>query len=297
MIGELAALGAAICWTFSAVLYREALTDAKPLQANTVRCLGTSIILILCLALAGKARVIADLPLNTLAFTCLSGLVGLGLGDTLYLLSLKIIGVARAVPITCTYPLFSLVWAVLLAGEDIKPPVVIGAIAIVFGIWLISRNEKVEEAKMPRNVLVKGIFVALSTAIVWSISITLMNLAVKGDPGLENAFAINTLRVAAISAFLLIFSPIAHEGFGFLKMKRKTIFMLLAGGIIALGLGWFFLALSFSYIPESRAVPISSTTPFFSTLLGILFLHEGATAKVALGSAMIVFGIFLIFAV
>jgi DME family drug/metabolite transporter len=67
-----------------------------------------------------------------------SGVIGLGLGDTLYMNSLEILGVARAVPITCTYPLFSLVWAFLFAGETITPEVVLGAAAIVFGIWLIS---------------------------------------------------------------------------------------------------------------------------------------------------------------
>lgn len=297
MIGELAALGAAVCWTFSAVLYKKALAETKPLQANAVRCLGTSLILVSCLALAGRIRVLAGLTSYTLFLACLSGLVGLGLGDTLYLFSLKILEVARAVPITCTYPLFSLVWAVLFAGENVKLPTVLAAVAIVFGIWLISRNEKSDTEKISKSTLVTGVFVALLTAIVWSISITMINLAVRENAGLENAFVINTLRVAAVSAFLLVSSLITHRGFGFFKMKRKTVFMLLAGGIIALGLGWFFLALSFSYIPESRAVPISSTTPLFSTLLGILFLHEEVTARVALGSVMIVFGIFLIFVV
>jgi transporter family protein len=73
--------------------------------------------------------------------------------------------------------------------------------------------------------------------------------------------------------------------------------MLLVGGIIAVGLGWFLLTLSFSYIPESQAVPISSTTPLFSTLSGIVFLREKVTAKVAIGSIIIVFGTFLIFLV
>lgn len=297
MIGELAALGAALCWTFSAVLYKEALAETKPLQANTVRCLGTSILLVLGLALAGKIGVLAGLPSHAFLLACLSGLVGLGLGDTLYLFSLKILGVARAVPITCTYPLFSLVWAVLLAGEDVKPLVVFAAVVIVLGIWLISRGEKADTTEMKRKTLVKGVFVALLTAIVWSISISMINLAIRRNPGFENALAINTLRVAALAAFLLVLTPTIHKGFGFLKMKRRTVFMLLAGGIVALGLGWLFLTLSFSYIPESRAVPVSSTTPLFSTLLGILFLHEEVTAKVALGSVMVVFGIFLIFVV
>ncbi|MEM2936929.1 MAG: DMT family transporter [Candidatus Bathyarchaeia archaeon] len=297
MIGELAALGAAICWTVSAVLYKGALAETKPLTANTVRCLGTSIFLILCLAFLGRIGILAGLSAYVVFLACVSGLIGLGLGDTLYMFSLKILGVARAVPITCTYPLFSLVWAALLAGENVTLPVVFAAVAIVLGIWLLSQEGETDKAKMRRSLMVRGVVIALVTAVVWSISISMVNLAMKEASSLEHAFAVNTLRIAAIAAFLLVFTPTTQRGFKFFKMKRRTAAMLLAGGIIALGLGWFLLALSFSHIPESQAVPISSTTPLFSTMSGIAFLREKVTAKVAVGSIIIVLGTLLIFMV
>jgi transporter family protein len=78
-------------------------------------------------------------------------------------------------------------------------------------------------------------------------------------------------------------------------MERKTLALLVSGGIVALGLGWFFLAFSFIHTPEARAVPISSTTPLFSTLSATLILHEHVTPKNAVGAIMVVAGIFLIF--
>ncbi|MEM2911032.1 MAG: DMT family transporter [Candidatus Bathyarchaeia archaeon] len=297
MIGELAALGAAICWTVSAVLYKEALAEVKPLAANTARCVGTSVLLISFLVLVGKIGILTGLPTYVVFLACVSGLIGLGLGDTLYLSSLKILGVARAVPITCTYPLFSLVWAVLLAGENVTLQVVFAAVVIVLGIWLLSREGDVNMEKVHKNLLIKGAVIALLTAVVWSVSISLVNLAMKQTPDLEHAFAINILRITALAAFLIVFTPMVQKGVGFLKMGRKTWAMVLSGGIIAIGLGWFLLTLSFSYIPESQAVPISSTTPLFSTLSGIVFLREKVTAKVAIGSMMIVVGTFLLFVV
>jgi len=38
MIGELAALGAAICWAVAPILYKRALFKMKPVSANIVRC-------------------------------------------------------------------------------------------------------------------------------------------------------------------------------------------------------------------------------------------------------------------
>jgi drug/metabolite transporter (DMT)-like permease len=297
MIGELAALGAALSWTFSAVLYREALLKTKPISANIVRLTCTSAILLGCLTIIGKIEVLTDLPLSAIFLACMSGIIGLGFGDTLYMHSLKLMGVARAVPITCIYPLFNLLWAVFLLEEKVTLQIVFGAIIIVFGIGLLSSKEKENTLENHKRNLVKGVASALATALMWSVSIALMDVAVTlPEAGsLDTALAINAIRTVIIAVLLLTVSPIIERNFDFLKMQRKTLAMLISGGIIALGLGWFLLAYSFIHTPEARAVPISSTTPLFSNFAGIIFLHERVTIKSVLGSILIVVGIFLIF--
>lgn len=294
MIGELAALGAAICWTISAIFYKGAMLNAKPISANIVRLTGAGAVLVMSLAVIGKFGVLMSLHTYAVFLACVSGIIGLGFGDTLYLTSLKLIGVARAVPITCIYPLFSLLWAVF-RGEPVTLTIALGAVTIVLGIWLLSRQEDASKAETPKKILVKGVAAALATALLWSVSITMINMAVQETSDLDHALAINTFRVTAIAIFLLVSAPIIDRDFGFLKMQRKTLTALIAGGIVALGLGWFFLTFSFMHTLEARAVPISSTTPLFSTLSGIIFLHEKVTTKNALGSTLIVVGIFLIF--
>lgn len=297
MIGELAALGAAVSWTVSAVLYKKALMQAKPVSANIIRLTCTAVVLLALLVVLGKTEVIMSLPQNVIVLAIVSGVIGLGVGDTLYMMSLRDVGVARAVPITCTYPLFNLLWAVLLAGEAVTFPVVLGAVIIVLGIWLLSQADQTGESKLQTRTLYKGLTLALATAVVWSVSIAMINMAVMETPDLDHALAINVVRVMAVAVTFFAVSPIMDRGLGFLKMNRKTIATLITGGIVALGLGWFFLSYSFVETLESRAVPISSTTPLFSTLTSIVLLHEKVTAKNAAGSTIIVIGIFLIFLV
>jgi drug/metabolite transporter (DMT)-like permease len=299
MIGELAALGAAICWTISAVVYKEALLNTKPVSANIMRCTCTGIVLVVCLAVMGKFEALTDLPVYAIILASVSGIIGLGLGDTLYMVSLKLVGVARAVPITCIYPLFNLLFAVFLQGEAVTFYVVLGTVAIVFGVWLLSREEEKSTSGLQKKVLVKGVASALATAMIWAVSITMINMAVKlpEKGGLDTALAINTIRVAAVAVFLLASAPITDREFGFLKMHRKTLAALVFGGIVALALGWFLLTYSFFYTSESQAVPISSTTPLFATVSGIIFLHERVTAKNVAGSIMVVVGVLLIFIV
>jgi DME family drug/metabolite transporter len=298
MIGELAALGAAVCWTVSAILYKEGLRSLKPVSANIVRLASTSVFLIGCIFVLGKIELLASLPLNIAVLATVSGILGLGLGDTLYMVSLKRIGVARAVPITCTYPLFTLLWTALLLNEPLKLQIILGALAIVFGIWLLSREKEASDSSRKKNLL-KGVGAALATAAFWSVSITMMNMAVTlpETDSLDYAFVINALRVSSIAVFMLVFAPLIDRSTSFLRMNRKTLASIVSGGVVALALGWFFLAASFLYVPESQAVPISSTSPLFSAIAGIAFLREKVTAKIVAGSAVIVVGIFLIFMV
>jgi DME family drug/metabolite transporter len=215
------------------------------------------------------------------------------------MVSLKLIGVARAVAITCTYPLFSLLLTVFLQGKTVTLQVALGAVAIVFGIWLLTREEDKSEDGSQRKVLVKGVAAAVATAIIWSVSIAMVDMAVTlpETSTLDSALAINTFRVAAVGAFLLASAPVADRGLSFLKMRRKTVATLIFAGIVALALGWFLLAYSFLLMPEAQAVPISSTSPLFATVSGIVFLHERLTSKNIAGSIIIVIGIFLIFIV
>jgi len=299
MIGELAALGAAICWTASAVLYKRALQKTKPVSANVVRLTSTGGILLLVLVAAGKFGVLTSLPLNAAVLASVSGIVGLGLGDTLYMASLKLVGVARAVPITCTYPLFNILWATLIVGENVSSWAFIGAAAILSGIWLIAHEEEPDQTEIQTKTLAKGVILALATAVMWSISITMINMVVTLPQSnrFDYALAVNAIRVAAIAVVLLASAPIIDRHHGFLKMERKTLILLIVGGMVALALGWFLLTVGLQNAPESRAVPISSTTPLFSTLLAIVLLRERVTFRNALGSVIIVGGIFLIFVV
>lgn len=297
MLGEFAALGAAISWTVSALLYGKALQETKPVSANIVRLTLTSAFLLVFLGVTCMLGVLTSLPGSVVVLAGVSGIVGLGLGDTLYMVSLKMIGVARAVPVTCTYPLFGLLWVALLTGEPITWSVAFGAVVIVLGIWLLSLDGGRDASGSEKKILGKGLAVALVTALLWSVSIALMGLAVQETPNLRDALAINTVRVLTIAVCFGATAPLVDRGLGFLKMRKRTVVALVSGGIVALGIGWFFLAYSFIDTLQSRAVPISSTTPLFSTLAGVLFLHEKVNVKSVMGSIIIVAGIFIIFLV
>jgi DME family drug/metabolite transporter len=245
----------------------------------------------------GKFSVLASLSTDILILAGVSGIIGLGIGDTLYMVSLKNIGVSRAVPITCTYPLFTIVWAIFLVDEPVTLSVVVGAVAIVFGIWLLSREKNGANGRVKNKILSRGVAIALVTAVIWSIGITMINIAMKATPDIDHAYTLNILRVIAAAVLMTAATPLIDRKPGFTTIRRKNVIAIIAGGIVALGFGWFLLTYSFIHTLEAQAVPISSTTPLFSTFIAAALLREKLTAKSALGSIVIVLGVFLIFLV
>jgi drug/metabolite transporter (DMT)-like permease len=299
MIGELAALGAAICWAIAPIFYRQALFQTSPISANIVRCATNAAVMMFVLLAFDKWNTLANLPASVILITVLSGFVGLVIGDTLYMKGLQSIGVSRAVPLAATYPLFSLVWATFLLGEPVTATIVAGAVTIVVGIWLLSSERNHNSVPANQKLALIGIFASLTTAVIWSVSLTLMNIAVTmpGVNNLDSNYAIITLRIASMALFLSAFAPFLDRKRGFLKMKRHTIIWLCLGGLVANGAGWLLMNYSFLSILEAQAVPISSITPLFSAFAGFILFHEKATLKSVLGAAMIVIGVILIFIV
>jgi DME family drug/metabolite transporter len=296
MIGELAALGAAISWAVAPILYRAALSGTKPVSANIVRCATNAVVMIAILAVTGLVGLLVNLPFWAVALTIISGVIGLGIGDTLYLYGLKVLGISRAVPLAASYPLFSFLWAIFLLGQPLSLTALVGALVILLGIWLLTRV-KIEETKVDRRAFLLGLVACLVTALVWSFSITLMDAAVMAAnvSSLEANYAIITLRITSMALILFLAAPFVDRSRGFLKMNRRTVILLCIGGLVANGVGWLLMNYSFLNIMASQAIPISSISPLFAALAGFLFFHEKATVKTVLGGLAVVIGVALIF--
>jgi DME family drug/metabolite transporter len=297
MIGELAALGAAVCWAVAPILYRRALFKMNPVSANIVRCVSNAAVLLLILLALGKANALASLPFEAILAIIASGLIGLGLGDTLYMVGLRSVGVARAVPLASTYPLFSLIWAAFLLGQPVTASAIIGAFVILLGIWLLRRDKVENAAEATGKVFFMGVIASVATAVAWSVSLTLMDVVVTlpSVNSLDANYAVVTARLAVIALFMLVFSPVLDRNRGFLRVKRRTLIELCVGGLVANAVGWLLMNYSFQTIIEAQAVPLSSATPLFSAIAGFALFHEKMTINNTLGAIIIVAGVSLIF--
>ncbi len=251
--------------------------------------------MLIVLFVLGKGGVLANLPIWVVVITVVSGVLGLILGDTFYMLSLRTVGVSVAAPIVSTYPLFSMLWSMGFLSAPVTAMAFIGTFIIVLGVWLLSRGRDKAPAAKKRRFALTGVTAALATSFVWSFSILLMDMAMNmpGVETIDDNYALLTVRILAMAMIMLMLTPLADRKWQFLKMKRRTVIELCAAGVIANGIGWLLMNYSLMVLDET-AIVISSTTPLFSTLAAFLLFKEKATWYKIAGSIIVVVGVILI---
>ena len=106
MLGEALTLLAAFCWSAGAGFYKRSMRSVDPVGLNLVRSIPATAFLFLMTLLSGGLDSFHKLDLAIAGQAVGASLISWLIGDTLYFLGLRSIGVSRAVPIAYSYPLF-----------------------------------------------------------------------------------------------------------------------------------------------------------------------------------------------
>lgn len=282
MIEELVGLSPAICWALSPIFYSRGLRQLSPVVGNVLRALPATIITFISTTLFLGLDKTFNLSMNAYIILLLSGVIGLGLGDLLYLLSIKRIGPSHSITITSTYPLITIVISFLFLGEHIALSVLAGTVFVVLGITIISRKDNEKKVDMI------GIGVATLAALLWSVSIILVgSISGSAHPFAENLWRTTGYMLA--SSIILLFN-IKNEKF---SLKGNSIINITLGGIVALNLGWASYIYSIELIGLSKATTLSSVSPIF-TATAEFVLEKKFRLNVFLGTLLTTFGIVLV---
>ena len=288
MIGELFAIGTALCWGTSPILYRRALVGIDPVIANLVRTIPATILLAIIFFGSGGFAELLSVDLRTLLLIAASVVAGQLFGDLLLFESIMEMGASRSSAIFSIHPIFSMMFAFLLLNEMPTWNVLFGAFAIVMGLWLISLSmADVTRANLGRSRI--SMLKALVGASLWGASTFVLKIVVQTVTPLETI----TLRMLLLSVILS--TVVAGRGIVQLKpLSRRVVCMLAVAGVIALVLGNFLLYSSLKLIMLSVVAPLASVSPLFSTLFAVVFLKEKISMGQLLGVASIFFGILVL---
>jgi len=138
LIGVLASLGTILCWGFGIVLFKIILNNNDPYILTAGRMLFLlPTLAILSIIPYGKKSPRKKLTKTQLSLALLSGLIALGIGDTLLYLGLDSTNINIVAPLTSITPIFSAIIAILFLGEKVSKKTIIATLLVTTGTTLL----------------------------------------------------------------------------------------------------------------------------------------------------------------
>ena len=278
--GVLFAVVSSFCWAASASMYKKGLEDTDPWSGNLMRtafaCLGFFILIII----NKNISYLFGITLSLFVWLFFSAFFAFFVGDILFFTALKEVGVSRSVPVSSTYPLFVTVWAFIIYRRPVSIFIVLGTILIVVAIKLIS-----EESGEHRSTNSRGVLMALTAAVCWSLSVVVLDYLVFYLPS----------EVIAGARFLITFSLtgaiVSTKTFTF---SKNALLWIGIGGASVLVLGNYIFLEAVRLVSSAKVAPISATYPVISVFMASLLLREKITLKIAGGTILSFLGVLLV---
>ena len=256
MIGIFSAFGATLAWTYACTVWRTQTNNYKPIEINFLKN-------IIAFIIFSPIFLIINYSTHYKYFLILilSGIIGIGLGDTFYLKSLNLIGTRKTLSIEALSPLIASILGSLFINENLNLNSWIGILVVTAALVQIIRKKNYlldKDFKLVKsnNSLNKYIYSFLS--VLCAVFAALLSRFVLLESDLTPIF---TTEIRLLGSIIFLFSITKVKLKFFInnferKEKNKFIISVIMGtniGIflqqivfqtLPLGIGWTLLSLS-----------------------------------------------------
>ncbi len=135
MIGILSAFGAAASWTYACFIWRSQTQKYKTIDINLIK----NIIAFLVFTPA-FINISSTIELKDIFILLVSGIIGIGLGDTFYLKSLQTIGTRKTLSVETLSPLMAAFSGEIFINEDLTIKSWVGVIIVSISLFIILKK-------------------------------------------------------------------------------------------------------------------------------------------------------------
>ena len=224
--------------------------------------------------------------INQILWFMLSGFFGAGLGTITHFIGIQRIGVSRATPIHSASPIWAVLLAIFILGEQPQNIVLAGTTLIIVGVFLLSLPEK-EDTPGFKGWLDSGCIYPLISSISYGLSPVFVKIAFSYGKvpfiGIGISFWVGL-------ATMFFYKRFMEDGGKIIIDKRSGKFFTTAAlfNLAASGFLWS----AFSLGDLTIVLPLSRITPLWVVILSIIFLkkQEKVTFKTFFAAVLIVAG-------
>lgn len=287
----MAALGAAFLWALSAVVYAHLGQNIPPLALNLSK--GVIAIALIALTLIVQANYLTEIDAAALGLLLLSGVFGIGLGDTFYFEALNNLGARRTLLLEALAPPLAALIALTFLQEALSLRAWAGIVLTVSGVaWVIG--ERVPNSASKAVKPLRGISFALLSALGQASGAVLSRAALV-DTNLSPLWS-TLLRLVGGVLVLLLWIPLQRQPRLWLKplQSKKLLGIITLTALFSTYLGILLQQTALKYTATGIAQALISTSPLFVLPIAA-WMGEVVTLRALLGVLVALGGIGLLF--
>ena len=257
MVGFFAAISAVISWTFACSIWRKEAENLLPRQINIYKNVLASIFF-----LPAALTISWFSDISSIFVLMISGIVGIALGDTLYINSLKIIGTRKTLSFEALTPIIATILGTLIINEVYSKNVWIGSLIVSFSLLMIVRQNTYHKDHS-RELKVLGILCAFGS-VLCAVFAALMSRIILISSKLT-PLQTTEIRLLAASLFLILFFK--NDFLNLYKNRSITIKShsnLFLSTLLGTNFGILFQQIVFKFLPIGVGWTLLSLSPILA---------------------------------
>ena len=290
MLGEFCALGAALTWSVSVILFKRS-EAISPFSMNLFKNAVAFILLMLTLVALQIAPAWERSSEDWLRLI-VSGVLGIAVADTLIFMALRRLGAGMLAVVDCIYAPTIVVLSVLVLGEQLSTAFVFGVVCVVVGVLLSTTEQEAEAeqgaAEEPKSGRAAGVALGVAGIVAMAVGVIL------AKPALDDGNLVEVTQVRLIAGLIaqgvwLAFLPDRREILAVFR-ETKVWRTLLPASILGTYIAMLLWMGGFKWAPVSTASVLNQLASVFTLLLAWIFLEERLSLRRAFGTLLAVAG-------
>ena len=260
MIGFLAAISSVVFWTFACFIWRKESENLLPRQINIYKNVLASIIF---LPVVFSINWLSNI--NSIFILMISGIVGIALGDTLYINSLKIIGTRKTLSFEALTPIIATILGTLSTHEIYPQKVWIGSFIVSFSLFVIVRQNTLQKEKTSETNFL-GILCALGS-VFCAVFAALLSRIILVSSSLSPLQTTEIRLLSSSILLLLIFKKDFLDLFKDKLLTKHNHSNLVLSTLLGTNCGILFQQIVFKFLPIGIGWTLLSLSPVFALFI------------------------------
>jgi drug/metabolite transporter (DMT)-like permease len=284
-MGELLALLTALLWALGVILFKKSVAEVSPFAVSVFKNSIAFVLLLVTLIALGSTQTLS-IPLSHLLTIVASGVIGIGISDTLFLMMLQRLGASRTALVDCLYSPFVILFSFVMLKETLPGTAALGGLLILGSVFLCSQRSF--GGSIPRRQFWTGCGLGVLSMATVAYAIVLVQPLLNSYP----LIWLSAVRMAGGMGILLLLLPFHPDGrsvFTGLRSLQGWQWIFL-GTFFGSYLSLVFWLAGFKYSEAPVVALLNQTSTVLIVVFATLFLKEPMTRVKLIAVAMAFLG-------